>query len=93
MLVFQPVIAKAFGWGAALTGAWLSQEGESYHLPGAAGAIADTYTVERAKHLELDSLDYLKRNDSYSFFKELRDLLFTGPTRTNVADIVCLILL
>jgi glycerate 2-kinase len=59
----------------------------------AAGAIADSFTVERAKHLELDSLDYLNRNDSYSFFKELRDLLLTGPTRTNVADIVCLVLL
>jgi glycerate 2-kinase len=59
----------------------------------AAGAIADSFTVERAKNLELDSLAHLNRNDSYNFFKELRDLLLTGPTRTNVADIVCLVLL
>jgi glycerate 2-kinase len=59
----------------------------------AAGAIADSFTIERSRHLELDSLDYLNRNDSYSFFRELRDLLLTGPTRTNVADIVCIVLL
>jgi glycerate-2-kinase len=59
----------------------------------AAGAIADSFTAERAKHLKLDPLDYLERNDSYSFFKELGDLLVTGPTGTNVADIACLILI
>lgn len=59
----------------------------------AAGAIADSFTIERARHHNLDPLDYLERNDSYSFFKELRDLLLTGPTRTNVADMACLILI
>jgi glycerate 2-kinase len=58
----------------------------------AAGAIADGFTLEKAKYLKLDPLDYLERNDSYSFFKELGDLLMTGPTGTNVADLTCLIL-
>jgi glycerate-2-kinase len=59
----------------------------------AAGAVADSFTLERARHFKLDPGLYLERNDSYSFFKELGDLLITGPTRTNVMDIACLILI
>lgn len=59
----------------------------------AAGAVADGFTLERAKHLGLDSKAYLERNDSYSFFKGLGDLLVTGPTGTNVMDVTCLILI
>jgi len=59
----------------------------------AAGAVADSFTLQRSKHLKLDPSDYLERNDSYGFFKELGDLLVTGPTRTNVADITCSVLL
>lgn len=53
----------------------------------AAGAIADGETLARARGKGLDSLDYLHRNDSYTFFKALDDLLITGPTRTNVMDV------
>ncbi len=59
----------------------------------AAGAVADSFTLERAKHLKLDSELHLERNDSYSFFKGIGDLLITGPTRTNVMDLTCLILI
>lgn len=54
----------------------------------AAGAIADGFTVKRARNLGLNPLAHLKRNDSYSFFQELGDLLITGPTGTNVMDMV-----
>jgi hydroxypyruvate reductase len=53
----------------------------------AAGAIADGKTVSRALALGLDPVDYLARNDSYSFFDPLGDLLKTGPTNTNVMDV------
>ena len=59
----------------------------------AAGAVADGFTLGRAEHLGLDPAAYLERNDSYSFFKELGDLLLTGPTGTNVMDVTCLILI
>lgn len=59
----------------------------------AAGAVADGFTIERAGRLKLDPVAYLERNDSYSFFKELGDLLITGPTGTNVMDVTCLILI
>jgi len=53
----------------------------------AAGAIADGQTIERARKLDLDARQYLKQNDSYTFFQQLDDLLMTGPTRTNVMDV------
>jgi len=56
-----------------------------------AGAIADGETLARARAKGLDAVQYLQRNDSYSFFEVLGDLLMTGPTRTNVMD-VCLVL-
>ncbi|MBN2467154.1 MAG: glycerate kinase [Deltaproteobacteria bacterium] len=57
----------------------------------AAGAYADWRMVERAQELGLDAHDYLKRNDSYHFFKGLNDLIMTGPTKTNVMDLRLLI--
>jgi len=40
MLIFQPIIAKAFGWGAAMTGAWLGGTIDTTGAVVAAGAIA-----------------------------------------------------
>jgi len=54
----------------------------------AAGAVADGTTVERARSLGLDPLDALARNDAYPFFAALGDLLITGPTLTNVNDLM-----
>jgi len=54
----------------------------------AAGAYAAPDTLARARALGLDAHDYLARNDSYHFFQRLGDLIVTGPTGTNVADIV-----
>jgi glycerate 2-kinase len=53
----------------------------------AAGAIADGQTVDRARRLGLDTPAYLENNDSYRFFEKLGDLVKTGPTGTNVADV------
>ena len=57
----------------------------------AAGAIAHGKTVPQAREKDLDPFDYLRRNDSYTFFEILDDLVITGPTRTNVMD-VCVML-
>ncbi len=54
----------------------------------AAGAFADGETVERAACLGLDAADYLARNDAYHFFERLGDLIVTGPTQTNVNDLI-----
>ncbi len=59
----------------------------------AAGAVCDVTTVERARHAGLKAPDeYLADNDAYHFFEPLGDLVFTGPTGTNVGDILVLLL-
>ena len=54
----------------------------------AAGAVADGTTVERALKKGLEAKSFLEDNNSYPFFKELDDLIITGPTGTNVNDIM-----
>jgi glycerate 2-kinase len=58
----------------------------------AAGAIVDGETISQARKKHLDPVDYLRRNDSYTFFETLGGLVITGPTRTNVMD-VCVMLM
>lgn len=58
----------------------------------AAGAFIDGATCRRALALGLNPADFLTRQDSYHFFAVLGDLLITGPTRTNVMDLVCLLI-
>jgi hydroxypyruvate reductase len=53
----------------------------------AAGAIADSTTIARARACGLDPLQYLEANDAWSFFERLDDLVRTGPTHTNVGDV------
>jgi len=54
----------------------------------AAGAVVDGVTLHRARARGLDPGAALARNDSYPFFRALGDLLVTGPTGTNVMDVV-----
>lgn len=58
----------------------------------AAGAIVDGTTVAKARSKGLRPEDFLSYNDSYHFFKELDDLVITGPTGTNVNDL-CIVAL
>jgi hydroxypyruvate reductase len=53
----------------------------------AAGAIADSSTIARARACGLDPMQYLEANDAWSFFDRLGDLVRTGPTHTNVGDV------
>ena len=53
----------------------------------AAGAIVTGRMMMDARKYGLDPLDYLTRNDSYSFFNSIKGLVITGPTGTNVMDI------
>jgi glycerate-2-kinase len=59
----------------------------------AAGAISDGKTLVRAAKMGLTPEEYLAENDSYHFFSKLGDLIFTGPTATNVNDVSVIIVL
>ncbi len=54
----------------------------------AAGAVASGDSARRAELLGLSSAEYLSRNDAYFFFDKLGDLIKTGPSGTNVNDLV-----
>ena len=54
----------------------------------AAGAFADGNSWSRARQRGLDPAATLRNNDSWSLFRETGDLLITGPTGTNVMDLM-----
>ena len=58
---------------------------------GAAGAVVTGETLSRARTLGLDALDFLRRNDSHTFFAALGNLIIGEPTGTNVNDLVLLL--
>ncbi len=58
-----------------------------------AGALLAPDSWQRARALGLDARAMLDNNDGYGFFEALGDLLFTGPTRTNVNDFRALLVL
>ncbi len=51
-----------------------------------AGATVHPDTLARALEKGLEAGDFLARNDAYSYFEAIGDLVMTGPTRTNVND-------
>jgi len=53
-----------------------------------AGAIVDSYTISKANSINLDAEKYIREFDSYNFFEKVEGLVITGPTMTNVMDIV-----
>ncbi|RIK56318.1 MAG: glycerate kinase [Chloroflexi bacterium] len=53
-----------------------------------AGGLVDGGTVRRGRAQGLDAEDHLRRHDAYPFLLATHDLLRTGPTQTNVNDLV-----
>ncbi len=53
-----------------------------------AGAVADQSLLRRVREQNLDPRPYLAINDSYTFFEKVDGLIKTGPTHTNVMDLV-----
>ena len=51
-----------------------------------AGAYISDETLKKAIFKKVNPQTYLDKNDSYSFFKKINDLIFTSPTLTNVND-------
>lgn len=54
----------------------------------AAGAVVDSDTVAAAVSKNVDPQKYLLEFDSFHFFKKTGDHIITGPTMTNVMDII-----
>ncbi len=56
------------------------------------GALADNTTLARALARGLDADAFLANNDAYHFFGALGDLIMTGPTNTNVNDLMMVLI-
>lgn len=59
---------------------------------GAAGAVVDSDTCWKAVEEEIDPVRYLDDFDSWHFFKKTGGHIVTGPTLTNVMDIIVVII-
>ncbi len=59
----------------------------------AAGAIVDNQALLESQHLGLEIAAYQKNNDATAFFEKVGSLVVTGPTGTNVMDLVFVLVL
>jgi hydroxypyruvate reductase len=78
-----------------LTGEWTFLSGGTDGIDGvssAAGGIVDNQTLERMKNAGVNPQELLENNDSYHALKSADDLLMTGATGTNVADLQILLI-
>jgi hydroxypyruvate reductase len=53
-----------------------------------AGGMADGATTSRGRTHKLDAEEHLRNHNAYPFLRATHDLLLTGPTQTNVNDLV-----
>lgn len=53
-----------------------------------AGALCDENTIIKTKKLKLNPETFLRQNNSFNFFKKVGDYILTGPTGSNVSDII-----
>jgi len=74
------------GWQGTLVAA-LATDGNDGPTD-AAGAVVSGETISLGKGQELDALQSLADNDSYHYFSTLGHLIVTGPTNTNVNDLL-----
>ena len=58
----------------------------------AAGAVVDSGTFPDAKSKNIDPVKYLRDFDSFHFFKKAGGHIITGPTMTNVMDIIVVLI-
>ena len=91
-------MALAFAIAAqqqGLTGYWTFLSGGTDGRDGptdAAGGIVDQDTLKRMTQAGIDPLAMLDNNDSYTALQSSQDLLDTGATGTNVADLQILLI-
>ncbi|MDD5228534.1 MAG: glycerate kinase [Methylococcales bacterium] len=78
-----------------LTGEWTFLSGGTDGIDGvspAAGGVVDNNTLQHMKNAGVDFIALLENNDSYTALKSSNNLLMTGATGTNVADLQILLI-
>ncbi|ESS71980.1 glycerate 2-kinase Gck [Methyloglobulus morosus KoM1] len=80
---------------AKLPGNWVFLSGGTDGRDGptdAAGGMVDSGTIQRMQAAGINPAELLANNDSYRALKASHDLLMTGATGTNVADLQVLLI-
>lgn len=91
-------MALAFALAAeqhGLIGNWTFLSGGTDGIDGvssAAGGVVDNDTLTRMRNAGVQPAELLDNNDSYHALKSSNDLLMTGATGTNVADLQILLI-
>jgi hydroxypyruvate reductase len=91
-------MALAFAIAAeqhGLTGSWTFLSGGTDGRDGptdAAGGMVDKDTIKRLRQSAIMPLELLNNNDSFTALEISQDLLITGATGTNVADLQVLLI-
>lgn len=91
-------LALAFALSAeaiGLTGCWTFLSGGSDGRDGptdAAGGLVDPHSLQRMRSIGIDPKQALNNNDSYPALHASGDLVITGATGTNVADLQIVLL-
>jgi hydroxypyruvate reductase len=91
-------MALAFALAAerqALPGNWTFLSGGTDGRDGptdAAGGVVDQHTLARIRQAGFDPQQMLDQHNAYPALQAANDLLITGPTGTNVADLQILLL-
>jgi hydroxypyruvate reductase len=78
-----------------LKGEWTFLSGGTDGIDGvspAAGGVVDNGSLGRMKNARINPSELLENNDSYAALKSSGDLLLTGATGTNVADLQILLI-
>ena len=57
-----------------------------------AGAVVDSETIHDALSMNVDPVKFIKEFDSFNFFRAVGGHIHTGPTLTNVMDIIIVII-
>jgi len=57
-----------------------------------AGAVVNSNTGDDAKSTGMDIQNYLNNFDSFHFFQKAGGHIITGPTLTNVMDLIVVII-
>ena len=83
-LLSEEKAGKLAQWPVVLSGGTDGSDG----VTDAAGAVFDEAMVGRIKSLQLDLKRFLDRHDAWHFFDAAGGLIHTGPTQTNVMDLV-----
>jgi glycerate 2-kinase len=58
----------------------------------AAGAVVDSFTCRNTINLHMDMEQYIENYDAYPFFRQEGGLIITGPTQTNVMDVMVVLI-